>query len=339
MHGDAYSFVRRPLFVLLTIVLWKGTVSAGSPLQGSDNESYRIDTANSAAINTPIHEVEYPSDVLDYYEHLSPNDMSVSFEANPPLKWYTMFTKIPNDLVLFARNTFRVESLPTIGGIVGLTGVLYIADNSTYLDMRNYARRSPQLRVWNNDFVDAGDGRYQFGFIGAYAIYGIFSEDSRPLRTASQMTEAILATGVVVQVLKHVSGRESPIAATSQRGVVRPFPNLFAYQHNQPKYYAFPSGHIATTAATLTVLNENFPEVTWLQPLSYITLGAVGGSLVSKGMHWYSDLPLGVALGYSFGTIAAHPVAEGPNDRKPLELSFEPTTNSNGGGINIAVHF
>ena len=305
---------------------------------------YGIDTANAAGLNSLVHEEEFSTEVLEYYEHSPQEDGPVSAEENSPLKWYTMFTKLPSDWVLFAKNTFSSTSLPTIGGIVGLTGALYIVDNSTYHDMSIYARRSPQLRTWNSDFVDAGDGRYEFGFIGTYAVYGFILGDSRALRTASQMTEAILATGAVVQALKHISGRESPIAATSQRGAVRPFPSLFAYQHNQPKYYSFPSGHIATAAASLTVLNENFPEETWLRPISYVALGAVGESLVSKGMHWYSDLPLGVALGYSFGSIAASSNSSElysgrPDDRKAVELSLEPAINAGGGGIDFAVRF
>ena len=29
--------------------------------------------------------------------------------------------------------------------------------------------------------------------------------------------------------------------------------------------------------------------------------------MVNIGIHWYSDYPLGLALGYTFGMIAAHP--------------------------------
>jgi membrane-associated phospholipid phosphatase len=328
----------------LAIVLWNGTIALGSILPGLDNKSCNNDTTDIAERNPLIHEEEFPADSVDYYQYSSPEVEAASGEENPPLKWYTMITKLPSDWSSFASNTFRSESIPAIAGVVGLTGIFYIADNSTYQDMSNYAKGSPRLQSLNSDFIDVGDGRYELGFMGAFAVYGFLTDDSRAIRTASQMTEAFLATGAVVQVLKHISGRESPAAATSQRGTISLFPSLSAYQHNQPKYYSFPSGHIATTSASLTVLCENFPEVTWLQPVSYLTLGAVGASLVSKGMHWYSDLPLGVALGYSFGAIAARTTSSGSEarnsvDGKPYELSLEPAFNSSGAGINIAVHF
>jgi membrane-associated phospholipid phosphatase len=328
----------------LAMVLWNGTIALGNVLPGSNNESFGFDSTHAAEIITPANEEEFPADDPGHYQHSSSESETASGKESSSLKWYTMITNIPNDWSLFARNTFRSESVPTIAGIAGLTGILYFADNRTYRDMNNYTTRYPRLRSWNNDLIDVGDGRYEFGFIGTFAVYGFLTDDSRTVRTASQMTEAILATGVVVQVLKHISGRESPAAATNQRGAIHLFPSLSVYQHNQPKYYSFPSGHMATTAASLTVLSENYPEVAWLQPVSYLTLGAVGASLVSKGWHWYSDFPLGIALGYSFGAIAARPnssESEAANsvEEKPVRLSLEPALNSTGGGINIAVHF
>ena len=345
MHGETYLLARRILAVSFLVFMWSGSVALGNTLQSSDGEAYIIGSADTARIKSPVNGVESPAHDLGYYEESTPSYAPASVDENRDLKWYTMLTKIPDDWVLFGKSTFRAENLPTIGGVIGLTGVLYLADNSTYHDMYGYARRSPHLRTLNNSIIDIGDGRYEFGFIGSVALTGFISGDSRLLRTASEMTEAILSTGVVVQVIKHVSGRESPVAATSRRGTIRLFPSLYSYQHNQPKYYSFPSGHLATTAASLTVLNDNFPEQTWLQPLSYVTLGAVGASLVSKGMHWYSDLPLGLALGYSFGSIAARPSSFESETKdplgggKPLELSFEPRAISGGGGINIALHF
>jgi hypothetical protein len=29
--------------------------------------------------------------------------------------------------------------------------------------------------------------------------------------------------------------------------------------------------------------------------------------LVATSIHWWSDIPLGIAIGYSFGMIASHP--------------------------------
>lgn len=258
------------------------------------------------------------------------------------LQWHTMFTKIPSDWSLFATRTFRAENVPMIVGIVGVTGALYLIDHNTYTNTHEYERGSRQFRSFSDVLISVGDGKYQFGFVGSLALYGLIADDGRALRTASQMTEAILATGIVVQVLKRIAGRESPIVATEDRGALHPFPNLADYERHQPKYYSFPSGHIATTTAALTVLCENFPEAKWMRPASYVLIGAVGGSLVSKGWHWYSDLPLGIALGYTFGIIAAHPEGfdiKKTNGYKSFDITVAPRLTSGEAGLNMTVHF
>jgi hypothetical protein len=62
----------------------------------------------------------------------------------------------------------------------------------------------------------------------------------------------------------------------------------------------------------------------------------------NTGIHWYSDYPLGIALGYSFGMLVAHPeelsIGETQN-RTPVKLSFAPMINQTGGGIRVAMSF
>jgi PAP2 superfamily len=333
--------IRRFLTAATLMLLANACASFASTMQDvtfilSDSDSISSSN-NRAPVQYEFQNVEIIPDSTEPKETIS--------EESPPdstVKWYTMFTKIPNDWALFGRRTFRAESVPTIVGIAGITGAIYIFDQNTYRDTHAYEGKSRKIVTFRDALVSVGDGLYQFGFIGTVAVYGFAAHDSRALRTAGQMTEAILATGVVVQVLKRITGRESPIVATEDRGEVRPFPNFNEYQRHQPKYYSFPSGHIATTTASLTVLCENFPEAKWMRPMSYILIGAVGGSLVSKGWHWYSDLPLGIALGYSFGLIAAHPegldIKKSNNDTS-LGVSIAPRLISSGAELEMTVHF
>ncbi len=343
MNGRTKIFflTRRFLAALTTMFLANACASFGSTMQ---DVSFNISDADSISSSNNRVPIQYEFQNVEVIPESTERKESIPEKslADTTLKWYTMFTKIPNDWALFGRRTFRVESVPTIVGIAGITGALYIFDQNTYRDTHAYEGKSRKIVTIRDALVSVGDGLYQFGFIGTVAVYGFASHDSRALRTASQMTEAILATGVVVQVLKRITGRESPIVATEDRGEVRPFPNFDEYQRHQPKYYSFPSGHIATTTAALTVLCENFPAAKWMRPVSYVLIGAVGGSLVSKGWHWYSDLPLGIALGYSFGFIAAHPegldIKESNNDTS-LEVSVLPRLIPSGAELEMTVHF
>jgi len=103
--------------------------------------------------------------------------------------------------------------------------------------------------------------------------------------------------------LKRISGRESPQSATTPRGLFRPFPNWGKYSRNETKYYSFPSGHVSTSMAVLTVIADNYPESTWIKPVGYAAIGAIGISLVARGWHWFSDLPLAAVIGYAYGKI------------------------------------
>lgn len=187
-----------------------------------------------------------------------------------------------------------------------LTAVLITADDHTARRSERWYARSPRERNLSDSFVMMGDGAPHLGLAGAFAVFGLASSDRRALRTGSAMVRAILGTGLLVQTLKRTFGRQRPSHATRPRGSWRPFPDQRKYHKNIPAFDAFPSGHIATTTTTLTVLMESYPEATWLRPVSYAIIGAVGFGLANAGMHWYSDFPLGIVLGHLIGKLAVH---------------------------------
>jgi hypothetical protein len=261
----------------------------------------------------------------------------------PALRWHSMFSQLPSDWSRSAALSIKSESVPTIVGVGVLTFGLLQTDNSTWRATRRLCRSSETFHAASEYAVALGDGRLHLAIAGTFAGYGLLFEDSRALRTASQTMEAFLATGLTVQLLKRVTGRESPIAATHHSGRWKFFPHPAKYQKHQPSYYAFPSGHISTAMATLTVISENYPEERWIKPLGYTLVGALGVGLVSKGMHWYSDLPLGVAVGYLFGRLAAHPEAQSlamSARNSGVSVVVLPGLDGQGGGrVSLAVGF
>jgi membrane-associated phospholipid phosphatase len=202
--------------------------------------------------------------------------------------------------------TLRPTLTEKLLGAGFLTAVLITADDKTAHRSERWYARSPKGRNLSDTFVLMGDGAPHLGLAGAFAVFGLATSDRRALRTGSSMVRAILGTGLLVQTLKRISGRQRPSHATHSRGNWRPFPNQKQYHKNIPAFDAFPSGHIATTTTTLTVLMESYPEATWLRPVSYAIIGAVGFGLANAGMHWYSDFPLGIVLGHLIGKLAVN---------------------------------
>jgi hypothetical protein len=94
--------------------------------------------------------------------------------------------------------------------------------------------------------------------------------------------------------------------------------------------------------ATVIVIAENYPETTWIRPVGYIISGLVGVGMVNRGIHWYSDYPLGLAIGYAFGMIAAHPeglAASASGPESSSHVSIVPAVSENGIGLSLAVAF
>lgn len=259
------------------------------------------------------------------------------------LKWYTMFERIPGDWAMFGRRNFREERLPMIGAITGLTAFAIWTDQPVY-DWSDKWYKSGRFIKDLSDFgVYIGDGKPQFGLAAAFGAFGYFADDERALRTGSQIVETILACGIVIQTLKHITGRESPFVSTRVNGRWVFFPNQVEYHKRVPHYDAFPSGHIATALATLTVILENYPEwKPWLQPLGYTLVALVGIGLSNTGIHWWSDYPLGLALGYEFGMIAAHPegfdLSESADGNSP-KLSLSPHITPIRQGVTLSLRF
>jgi len=272
----------------------------------------------------------------------TPDSLSLYTLQEPSVKWYDMFKNMPSDWARFGQMSVSTENISLIIGLSAATGALIATDDATWKASDEWYQSSNTVREASDIGEWIGHGVPQFGLAGAFAAYGLAAGDNRALRTASQTTEAILACGVVVQVLKHITGRESPIVSTRPGGAWRFFPNQIQYHKHVPSYDAYPSGHIATALATVTVIAENYPEASWIRPVGYVLITWLGVSMANTGIHWYSDYPLGLALGYTFGMLAAHPeslstsFSEGKQSPK---LSVLPRLTPLGGGVQFAMFF
>ncbi len=149
-----------------------------------------------------------------------------------------------------------------------------------------------------------GDGIVQIPVMSSFWVYGALKSDTRANATGDQIAEALLTTGVTVQLLKRSFGRESPFKRTADGGAWRPFPSFDDYNSRVPRYDAMPSGHLATVMATTTVIAENYPEKRYIWPIGITTMTLLGYGMLTNGVHWAGDYPLGLAIGYTAGKIA-----------------------------------
>ena len=243
-----------------------------------------------------------------------PRDSLTAFVYQRPRLFHAI-TDVPAALGSSARSAFRVRNLPVLGMVAASTLALIAADEPVLAESRRFARRvglppnhpSANLRIGplkqpfpttlGSGLYFLGDGMTSVFVASGFAIRGSVADDMRARRTASEVIESLLASGTVTQVLKHIAGRQTPSEATMPRGRWRPFPNLGDYSKNVPAYDAFPSGHLASTMATITVLALNYPEHRYIWPVGSAAMGVLSFAMVNNGVHWASDYPLALAIG------------------------------------------
>jgi hypothetical protein len=259
------------------------------------------------------------------------------------IQWYTMFANIPRDWGRWYDISFRKERVNDWLVIGGLTVATVLTDDITYTPSAKFYYGSSEAKKWSDFCANIGDGTTQFALAGSFGAYGLLFKDQKALRTGSQIVQAVLASGAIIQVLKHVTGRESPFVRTTPTGVWKILPNQIDYHRRVPQFDAYPSGHICTSIATVIVIAENYPDVKWIRPAGYAFTTLVGLGMLSNGIHWVSDYPLGLFIGYYFGMLAAHPDMNGmpvmdSGDGK-LKVQIMPNITPTGSGISLTMKF
>ena len=130
---------------------------------------------------------------------------------------------------------------------------------------------------------------------------------------------------------------ESPFIARengNSGGAWNPFPSFSAYGKNTPHYDAMPSGHLATIMAGFTVITTNYPDVKWLKPVGYTLIGGLCFQMMQSEVHWASDYPLALLIGYFSGRCIARRHFKKVKVAKTGNLSILLMLSGNAYGIN-----
>lgn len=239
-----------------------------------------------------------------------------------PTPW-KFLTNVPGDLWAIAKSPFQKENLKGLVLVAAATAILIPLDQQLLDGVRHASDQislQPQTdyhvlikvgdtkilkfpKNFNTALYQIGEGGTSMAIAGGLFIYGKINKDYRALQTANDLAETFISMGVTTQIIKRISGRESPFMSTASGGRWRPLPSFAEYQRNTPSYDAFPSGHLATMMATVTVLSLNYPEKKWIKPVGYSLMGLSSWAMMNTEVHWVGDYPLALALGYLAGKI------------------------------------
>lgn len=240
---------------------------------------------------------------------------------------FEFVTNVPSDLASFGKSVVAKKNLPKLGLLIGATAVLVALDQPLLdaaqqfgrfvnLDAERKFTRAISFNIGNFEvpvldlpqnlnsaFYFIGEGWPSILVAGSFYGYGIFKNDYRARQTSSQLAEMFFTLAITTQVLKRMTGRQSPFNSTTRGGEWHPFTNLATYQADVSNYDAFPSGHLATMMATITILSGNYPSSKFIKPLGYSIMGILGYAMMNNGVHWAGDYPIAIAIGYTCGKI------------------------------------
>lgn len=248
-----------------------------------------------------------------------------AFAEEKRLTFKQAFTEIPATSVKTLKASFSKESIPYWGVIIGTTGVLYHYDEQLYDDLQ---KRGRDLGIGNEDNTKAavsfagqelvrlpsdtgsflyflGDGWMHTTIAAGFMGTGAYAQDNHAYNTGIMIFHGMFVSTIFNQALKRSFGRESPEVKTQERGSWKPFPSFKEYNTRTGSYDGMPSGHVMTATLTFTVISQQYPQYNKvIYPLAGVWVTALGLQMVNNGVHWASDYPLGIAMGYLIGKLA-----------------------------------
>ena len=242
-----------------------------------------------------------------------------SVRTYPKPKLLDFVTKLPRNFINTNKDFVAKDHAYYLGGAVAATLILIPVDQKLTDNSREIAERWGMSEDNNYHKLggvfkipkDIGSTLYLIGngstvvLVGiGFGVYGLIKNDYRAQATASGLMESLILSGVFSQTIKRITGRESPFIAEAngnKGGDWNPFPSFSAFAKNTSNYDAMPSGHLTTFMAGLTVIADNYPDAKWIKPVGYTIAGALCFQMMQSKVHWASDYPLALLMGYFIG--------------------------------------
>ncbi len=275
--------------------------------------------------------------------------------AEEKISLKTALFEIPATSIEALSVSFSKKAIPWWAGIIGSTLILIHNDE---VILENWQREGRAAGLGNTDKTKAvlsmgeidllrlptdtaswmyflGDGWMHFGISAGFLINGQFNDNVRAYNTGLRIAHGMVTSTIFSQFAKRAFGRESPYVKTEPFGKWSPFPSIPEYQSRTAYYDAMPSGHVMTATLTFTIINEAYPEYSnYVVPLAVVWVSALSFQMVNNGVHWASDYPLGIAMGYVFGKASAQLGNPKPDDDKSTaSWMIVPTTKSDSQGL------
>jgi membrane-associated phospholipid phosphatase len=266
-----------------------------------------------------------------------PRAVSTPAPSTPPPPEKITFRNLSHDFLKDAGQIWsypahiRTRDILPIVGLAAATGFLIGNDEAIFRSFKDYH----DGHAWVRDVspVITIMGSYgAWGTVGAFLCVGLIARNDKAVETAALASSAMLQSGLVVQAMKLLAGRQRPSWADGADHWAGPAGMFKRFEHGQySRYDSFPSGHTVTAFSLATVLAMQYRDSVWVPILSYSVATGVGLSRLTEHKHWLSDVLVGGVLGHVIGRLVVR------NHRSRYHLT--PAVGVTHGSLAFAVSF
>ena len=210
-----------------------------------------------------------------------------------------------------------------VGGLGALTAILIHNDEAIYRDIKEYQGKHKIIDDLTPFFSDMCQG-FPFVMGAGLLAHGLLFKDRKSRDTGSLALQAMVHSFVLIQTLKHLTGRQRPSWDNGIDAWAGPKGFFDRYKDGQwARYDAFASGHTITIWSLATVVAHQYNKTPWIPILCYSAATLGGMATVTDDLHWVSDVLVGAAMGFAIGKFVVR--------RHNTKWTLMPTVPRNGG--------
>lgn len=194
------------------------------------------------------------------------------------------------------------------GAAAGITASLLFLDDEIDSWATVQKDKNQFLEKVSPVFTEFGD-IYGYCVVGAIGTFSAVFNKQKGVQTSLLASQAVITSGVWVQVIKLLTGRERPKGAYlyslnpsgDWNGPFSRFEKQGEYNKSVFAYDAFPSGHTAVAFSIATVFATQYSDLKAVPLICYSTASLIGISRMIEHEHWASDVFAGAVIGYLSG--------------------------------------
>lgn len=229
--------------------------------------------------------------------------------STPPAPEKFTFRSLSSD---FLKDAGEVWSYPLhiqtrdilpIASLAVLTGILIRNDEAIQRGFKDYRDSHAWVRTISPIITEMGSFG-AWGTAASFVGFGLITKDGKAVETGTLALSAMLQSGILVQFLKGMFGRQRPYWADGVDQWSGPIGFFKRFGSGQSgRYDSFPGGHAITAFSLATVVAMQYRESVWEPILAYAMATGVGLSRLTENKHWLSDILVSGVLGHLIGRL------------------------------------